>query len=205
MNIIKRILVTLLICSLVWFIFFLLRMNVNLQADLNTANAEVEETTKAIEEFYVVEEIVNEPIVPIGIIKEVPAQPTALLYQDNWTLLRARAAENKTTFDIPAHVTNVSIAFNLAKHSTYQKIPGNIQAWIGDKKLCNGRLEATDQHMLTEATSYRYDISAVSIQDTYWNPNFDWDRSDAIGKTLTIQSWIWENKNNIESIEISRN
>jgi len=58
-------------------------------------------------------------------------------YSDNGAILRAWAAENIKTLDIPAEAKNVKIGFKFTKLSKNKNIPGNIQAWVAGKKLCN--------------------------------------------------------------------
>ena len=74
-----------------------------------------------------------------SITVEFSAQPTKLAgnYSDNGVILRAWAAKNIKTLNIPAEAKNAKIGFKFTKLSKNENIPGNIQAWVAGKKLCN--------------------------------------------------------------------
>jgi len=129
-------------------------------------------------------------------------QPTKLAgnYQDNGVMLRTWSEDNIKTIDIPAEAKDVVISFKLAKPSEYGSLPWNIQASVGDKKLCNGRLlldEAIDNTM--NAPIYSFDITSIFTQD---HPKWE-DWSSAIGNTLTIKARVGEAGNRIEEITVS--
>ena len=126
------------------------------------------------------------------------AQPTKLAgnYSGNWAMLRARAKDHVLTLAIPAGAKDARITFKLAKTSTYENVPGNIIVSIDGKHVCNGRL-----HYPVEGTVdgiYSFPLNQFCTQD---KPKCV-DLSDSIGKVLTIQAWIGENKNQLNSVTV---
>ena len=131
------------------------------------------------------------------------AQPTKLAgnYSDNGAILRAWAAKNIKTLNIPAEAKNAKIGFKFTKLSKNKNIPGNIQAWVAGKKLCNWRLSTVGAIIDNDTNIYWYNLDKITIQNSYnWYTIDVTDRSIAIGKTLTIQARVGENRNRIEFI-----
>jgi hypothetical protein len=125
-------------------------------------------------------------------------QPTELPgnYQENGDMLRAWAENNTKVLYIPIEAKNVRIWFVFTKISHYDNIPWNLQLSVGRIHLCNGRLSNKTATIDLDTNTYRYDLNNISTQD---KP--EWvDASLAIGKTLTVKAWVWENGNRIESI-----
>jgi hypothetical protein len=129
-------------------------------------------------------------------------QPTALAwnYTDNGTMLRAWAEKNKVKIAIPAGAKNASITIVLAKAAKYEKLPGNVQFSVDGKTLTNGRLDlAKSVDWMLNGPIYTYALDAMFTQD---KPKWV-DLSVAIWKELWVKAWIWESKNQIESITIN--
>ena len=129
------------------------------------------------------------------------AQPTNLPgnYQDNGTFLRAWSEKNVQKLAIPANAKSLSITFTFAKNPKYSQIPGNIQASVEGKALCNGRLMRDKAMQDYDNNTITYLFNKVFTSD---KPNgSDW--SSAIGHTLVIKAWIGESKNYITNIKIA--